>query len=601
MFIIGMELDIKVLKNKADAAIVVSHASIVFPYFLGMGLAYILYQSFAPQGTSFMEFALFMGIAMSITAFPVLARIIQERGLTKTSLGAMAITCAAADDVTAWCLLAVVVAIVKAGSFFSALYTIGLALGYVVFMLYAVQPMLKKIGDVYIAKEMINKKVIGIIFLVLLVSSYLTEIIGIHALFGAFLAGVIMPQNINFKKILTEKIEDISLVLLLPLFFVFTGLRTQIGLLNEAHLWLTCLMIILVAVVGKFGGSAIAARVVGLSWKDSLSIGVLMNTRGLMELIVLNIGYDLGILSPQIFAMLVIMALATTFLTGPGLDLINKVFKSDGYGDEVLSKIRTSFRVLISFGPPKMGSTLLRLADQLTVKMNSSVSVTALHITPSSEVKPQDAIVYEREGFAPILATAQLLDLSIDTNYKTTEDVEMEINAVAEGGNFDLVLVGAAKPLFNDNVTGGKLHQLLEESTRNVAVLVDRCFVIAENILLLVNTDSDRCLMQYAERFVASNKARVTILKMSTDKIAFLDPSSDQYAVNENFREVIEQRIPDKGLLLHFNLILVSLEYWDFISNANWVKESPSILVVKHNHRLKCDAEFADYHTLSHS
>jgi Kef-type K+ transport system membrane component KefB len=323
MFIIGMELNIKVLKNKAKEAIVISHASIIFPYFLGVTLSYFMYEKFAPANISFTAFALFMGIAMSITAFPVLARIIQERGLTKTALGAMAITCAAADDVTAWCILAAVIAIVKAGTITNALFTIALASAYVAIMLYLVRPLLKKLGSVYASKENLNKTAIAFMFIVLLVSSYVAEIIGIHALFGAFLAGVIIPENLNVKKKLIEKIEDVSIVLLLPLFFVLTGLRTQIGLLNEGNLWAICGLIILVAVAGKFFGSAVTAKFVGLSWKDSLSIGALMNTRGLMELIVLNIGYDLGILSPEVFAMMVLMALATTFMTGPSLDLIN--------------------------------------------------------------------------------------------------------------------------------------------------------------------------------------------------------------------------------------------------------------------------------------
>jgi Kef-type K+ transport system membrane component KefB len=323
MFIIGMELNIKVLKNKAREAVVISHASIIFPYFLGVALSYFLYQKFAPANISFTAFALFIGIAMSITAFPVLARIIQERGMTKTALGAMALTCAAADDVTAWCILAIVIAVVKAGTITNALFTIGLSVAYVAIMLYAVRPLLKKLGTIYASKENLNKAAIAFMFIVLLFSAYVAEIIGIHALFGAFLAGVIIPENLNLKKKLIEKIEDVSIVLLLPLFFVLTGLRTQIGLLNEGGLWAVCGLIILVAVTGKFFGSAATAKFVGLSWKDSLSIGALMNTRGLMELIVLNIGYDLGILSPEVFAMFVLMALATTFMTGPSLDLIN--------------------------------------------------------------------------------------------------------------------------------------------------------------------------------------------------------------------------------------------------------------------------------------
>jgi Kef-type K+ transport system membrane component KefB len=323
MFIIGMELDLKAIGKQAYGAVIISHASIIIPYTLGLGLAYFIYHDYAPEGTSFLSFALFMGIAMSITAFPVLARILQEKGLTRSKLGAMVLTCAAADDFTAWCILAAVIALVKSGSSISALYTIGLALIYIFLMLKVLRPALKRVEAVYNDQEKMRTPIIALLFIMLIVSAYTTSIIGIHSLFGAFIAGVIMPSGFSFRKIVIDKIEDVSIVLLLPLFFVITGLRTQIGLLNEGHLWATFGWILLVAVSGKFGGSALAARIVGQSWKDSLSIGVLMNTRGLMQLIVLNIGYDLGILSPQIFAMMVLMALVTTFMTGPALDLIN--------------------------------------------------------------------------------------------------------------------------------------------------------------------------------------------------------------------------------------------------------------------------------------
>lgn len=342
MFIVGMELDIEKLKNKAHNAVVISHASIILPFFLGVSVAYLIYGQFAPANVSFLSFALFMGIAMSITAFPVLARIVQERGLTKTALGAMVITCAAADDITAWCILAFVIAVVKAGGITSALFTIALAIVFVVVMLYVVRPWVRNISSKVVDNSDISKTLTALIFFVMMLSAYLAEIIGIHALFGAFLAGSIMPQNLKFKSLLAGKIEDISVLLLLPIFFAFTGLRTQIGLLNEGHLWGTCGLIILVAVIGKFGGSSLAAKAVGHSWKDSFSIGALMNTRGLMELIVLNIGFDLGILSPEIFAIMVLMALSTTFMTGPLLDLIEFVSNRKIVGTEnnLTGKIR---------------------------------------------------------------------------------------------------------------------------------------------------------------------------------------------------------------------------------------------------------------------
>ena len=323
MYVIGMELEVSAIRKQAFGAIIVSHTSILLPFTLGMVLAYFLYDNFAPANISFLAFSLFMGIAMSITAFPVLARILQEKNLTKTNLGSMSITSAAIGDLTAWFILAAVIAIVKAGSSFSVLYSLGMTLLYIAVMVLLVRPLLLKLGTIYSQQEIKRKTVIAVIFLLLLLSSYATEVIGIHALFGAFLLGVIMPSSLNFRSIVTEKIEDISIVLLLPLFFVSNGLRTQIGLLNQPYLWAIFGWVLVVAVVGKFGGSAIPARIVGQSWKDSLSIGVLMNTRGLMELIILNIGYDLGILSPEIFTMMVLMAIVTTCMTGPALDLIN--------------------------------------------------------------------------------------------------------------------------------------------------------------------------------------------------------------------------------------------------------------------------------------
>jgi Kef-type K+ transport system membrane component KefB len=325
MFVVGMELDTGHVRKKADVAVVVSHASIVLPYFLGVVLAYFLYSSLAQPGASFMAFALFMGISMSITAFPVLARILQERGLTKTFLGSTAITCAAVDDVTAWSILAFVVAIARATSMGSSALNLALVLVFIAIMIWGVRLALPHwIGKSTLERDEPSKSVLAIVICVVVGAALTTEIIGIHALFGAFLAGAIMPETAGFRRKLSVRVENFSSVLLLPLFFAFTGLRTQVGLLNDVQGWLLCLGIIAVATVGKLGGSAIAARWSGMNWRESLQLGALMNTRGLMELIALNIGYDLGILSPRIFTMLVIMALVTTMLTGPLLTLFGK-------------------------------------------------------------------------------------------------------------------------------------------------------------------------------------------------------------------------------------------------------------------------------------
>lgn len=324
MFIVGMELDLTKLRARAGDALVISHASISLNYFLGVVLSYFLFDAFAPPGISFLSFALFMGIAMSITAFPVLARILQERKLTKSTLGGIALTTAAIDDITAWCILAVIIGLVKASNPTGAVLTILLTVLFVIIMFRIVSPLLNRLQKKNIEGKY-SRTVIILALFVLFSSAYCTQLIGIHGLVGAFLAGTIMPDNLKFREVLKDKLEDVSVLILLPIFFVVTGLRTQVGLLNEGHMWITCLVIILVAVIGKVGGVGLASRVMGLNWKDSWSLGVLMNTRGLMQMVVLNIGYDMGILSPEIFAIMVLMALSTTFMTGPLLSLILKM------------------------------------------------------------------------------------------------------------------------------------------------------------------------------------------------------------------------------------------------------------------------------------
>ena len=322
MFVVGMELDVQLLREKASAAIMISHASIFFPFLLGASLALLVYPTLAPAESSFAPFALFLGIAMSITAFPVLARILADRGLSQSHLGSIALACAAIDDVSAWCMLALVIAISESAGFTSSLMTVALTLVFIAAMLFVVKPKLAGLIERRVADPKAARGLLAAVVAFLLASAWVTDRIGIHALFGAFLAGVVMPTIPSFETFLKTRLEAFTSAALLPLFFVFTGLRTEIALLNDWSGWLVCLGITLVAVAGKLGGSMLMARWTSMNWRDSFAIGVLMNTRGLVELVVLNIGYDLGILSARIFAMMVIMALATTFMTAPLLSLV---------------------------------------------------------------------------------------------------------------------------------------------------------------------------------------------------------------------------------------------------------------------------------------
>jgi Kef-type K+ transport system membrane component KefB len=617
MFVIGMELDLKVLKNKAHEAVVISHASIVIPFALGMGLAYFIYQSFAPEGVQFLSFGLFLGIAMSITAFPVLARIVQERGLHKTRLGTIVITCAAADDITAWCLLAAVIAIVKAGSFVSALYIIALAAMYVVLMIIVVRPFLKRVGDLHSTRENLSKPIVAIFFLVLIISSYATEVIGIHALFGAFMAGAIMPENTRFRSVFIEKVEDVSLVLLLPLFFVFTGLRTEIGLLNEPHLWKTTGLIILVAVIGKFVGSALAAKFVGQNWKDSLTIGALMNTRGLMELVVLNIGYDLGVLTPEIFAMMVIMALVTTFMTGPSLDIINWIFKSKS--PEVTQEISEigKYKILVSFGNPERGKSLLRLANGLSKKMEGNAAITAMHLISSNEMHQYNSAEYEGESFAPIIEESKELNQKITTLYKASSDIDADIIEVTNKGNYDLLLIGVGQSIYEGSLLGKILgfttkiinpeklinqvtgkenifenspfddstRAILGKSDASVGILVDKNFNKMDRVFIPILDENDISLIRFAQKMIKNSGAQITVIDAggeikNNSEIKELIRTIEQFAPNHI--HLMKERIIDKEFLKLNDLMVVSAGSWKKLieTKSVWLSDIPSVLIL---------------------
>jgi len=322
MFLVGLELDPKIVRERGRSALVISHASIVAPFLLGATLAIVLYPTLAGSRVPFTGFALFMGAAMSVTAFPVLARILTERRLTRTPIGALAIACAAIDDVTAWCILAAVVVIVRATGSGVATgvplwVTLGGSAAYVAFMLTGGRRALRILETRYAARGRVTQDMIAVLMLATLASAWITERLGIHALFGAFLVGAVAPKSDDFVHAVLERFEDMMVVLLLPLFFAFTGLRTEITLIDGAGAWLVCAMVTAVAVIGKVGGSAIAARVTAMPWRDAAVIGLLLNTRGLMELVILNIGLDIGVISRELFAMMVLMALATTFMTTP--------------------------------------------------------------------------------------------------------------------------------------------------------------------------------------------------------------------------------------------------------------------------------------------
>lgn len=615
MFVVGMELDLKVLKTKAKEAVVISHSSIVIPFSLGMILAYFMYSTYAPEGVNFLSFALFMGIAMSITAFPVLARIVQERSIQKTKLGTIVLTAAAADDITAWCILAVVIAIVKAGSVVSALYVIGLSVVYVLVMLKLVRPFLRHIGNLNANNQTLSKPVIAIFLLVLVVSSYTTEVIGIHALFGAFMAGAIMPESHKFRQIFVEKVEDVAVILFLPLFFVFTGLRTQIGLLNDIELWKAAGWIIVVAVTGKFVGSAVAAKYVGQNWKDSLTIGALMNTRGLMELVALNIGFELGVLTPEVFAMMVIMALVTTFMTGPFIDLFNKIFKNK---EEIEVSIdETKFKILFYFEQLTDGKNLLKIANTLTRNKQETSVVTALHMRNTSDVDLLDDD-YEEEVFLPIKEEARSLNQKMINLYKVSTDVDSEIVDVAHKGNYDILLRGLGSSIYDgtilgrllgfttriinpeiivDKVTGkekffeyspfdDRTRSVITNSKIPVGIFIDKDLKEVNKIFVPFFHESDKKLIPFILKFIQNNNSQIVImdikghLKNNTfikEEIRLIEQAKPNHIAVLSDAEI------DLNLIQQQDLILTTVLSWKNMIDKKykWLKNTTSLLLIK--------------------
>ncbi|MFT3794917.1 cation:proton antiporter [Flavobacterium sp.] len=618
MFVIGMELDLKALKNKANDAVVISHASIIFPFTLGIALAYFIYHKYAPDGVEFASFGLFLGIAMSITAFPVLARIVQERGIHKTRLGTIVITCAAADDITAWCILAAVIAIVKAGSFVSSLYIIAMSIGYVLIMLKVVRPFLERVGALKNSRSSLSKPVVAIFLLTLIISAYATEVIGIHALFGAFMAGAIMPDNTKFRNIFIEKVEDVSVILLLPLFFVFTGLRTQIGLIGDPYLLKVTALIILVAVIGKFVGSALAAKFVGQSWRDSLTIGALMNTRGLMELVVLNIGYDLGVLTTEVFTMMVIMALVTTFMTGPALDLINYIFKTRDEFIPAEVKTQSQYKVLISFGNSDRGKSLLRLANSLIKKENSQAAVTAMHLTLSNELHTFDLEEHERKSFNPVIQESENLNQPIVKLFKASNDIDADIIEIANHGEYDLLLVGLGQSIFEGTLLGRLLgyttriinpdrlidkftgkeglfenspfdertRQIVAKTKMPVGILVDKNLENLDEVFVPIFTEGDAFLVDFAKKLIFNNNSHVTFVDPNNAVKEHPEIGESILALEEEMPiniTMMEERTMKKDFLSKQDIMIVSLESWKKLvdSQSIWLSNIPSVLILK--------------------
>ncbi len=530
MFLVGLELDPKLLRGRTRTSVAISQTSIVLPFLLGVGLAWVIHEDYSPPHVRFSAFALFIGAAMSITAFPVLARILTERRLLRTRIGAIAIACAAVDDVTAWCILAFVVAVTRASGLDAAITTTVMAIAYILVMLWLVRPLVARMAARVAGHEGgIPQNAVAVVLVLVFMSSWATELIGIHALFGAFLFGAVLPKEGGFARALVDKMEDLVLIIFLPLFFVFSGLRTEITLIDSAQSWGLCLVITLIACAGKFGGSAVAARITGLGWRESTALGILMNTRGLMELVVLNIGFDLGVISPTIFSMMVMMALFTTFATSP---LVRWVYPPERMAEDLVdvadaaeqtvqpapAATAAQYSVMVCISHEQAGAGLAGMAASLA-RGDATARVDVVHLVPATG-RGGTAMVGRGPGdgegedvLAPAIARAAELGVSARMLSFISDEPARDICELAEARDADLVLLGWHKPVLSQTLLGGVVHDVLIGCETTVGVVVDRGLDQIKRVLVpYLGSAHDRTALALAQRLMTSSGAQVTVL-----------------------------------------------------------------------------------------
>ncbi len=528
LFLIGLELEPRLLRSRGRAALVISHMSIILALLSGATLTLFLYPLVFNRSHNmrFTAVALFIGAAMSVTAFPVLARILRERQMLRSNVGGTAITCAAIDDVTAWCMLAFVLAIARAQGLASGITTALLVAAYVALMIFLVRPALRRLEVIHEKSTAHANGVFALVLLLVLLSSSITELVGIHALFGAFLLGAIMPKETGFVHAVTRKLEDFIITFLLPIFFAYAGLRTRIGLLDHPWLWGITALVILTACFAKFGGSFIAGRVVGLPLRESAAIGILMNTRGLMELVILTIGLQLGVITEAVFAMMVLMALITTALTSPMLHL---VYPPRHYAQEIAVDAATAldeFGILVPIAQPDAGRAFARLVFLFGPSAARQTKLYALSLTRFSTHEEFSSALDDQapspsQNLSPLIEETTRLGIQAEAITFPSRDIPSDIARVARAKKVDIVLMGFHKPVFGHAILGGTVHRVLTGADADVAVFVNRGLPPRPNILVpFLGSPHDRLALDLALLLARNSMLDVTVLHVISNAAA---------------------------------------------------------------------------------
>ncbi|QRO00896.1 cation:proton antiporter [Archangium violaceum] len=610
MFLIGLELEPRVLRGQGRTSVLISHTSLLVPLLLGALVAWWLYPRLSEPSVPLPFFVLFVGLALSMTAFAVLARILSERGLLRSKVGLLALTCAAVDDVTAWCLLAFLVSLVRASGLEQGVYTTLFVLLYIGFMLGVLRPFLHRLGARVASREGLNQNVVALIVLLLLASSWVTERIGIHTLFGAFLFGAIIPKEGGLAEALVERLEDVVGVMLLPVFFVYSGLRTHLELLGSGSDWALCGLILLVASVGKFGGSAVAARLSGLRWREAGALGILMNVRGLMGLIVLNLGLDLGLISPKLFTMMVVMALVTALIASP---LLRWVYPP---GEQVQDRVPLApvsppvvpapFTVLMCVGQGQVGRGMATLGHALIGSSAEPSQFYALHlVAPSdhSSFHPRREEDTSGDALAPLLGRASSLGLEVRPLSFVSAEPGLDICRTAEAKQASLILLGWHEPLFSRAMLGGTVHEVMREAGTDVAVLVDRGLEGVRRVLVpFLDGPHDRAALALARRLLRSTDAQVTVLHV-TPSAGARGPTAARSRVEKLFpgapgrvhTRVVAHGSPEDAALEEarrgYDLVVMGV---GARHRERLIREAPTSLLVVHPHSQASAGEAAD-------
>ena len=525
---------------------------------MGGILALLLFPRVSNGEVSFTAFALFLGASMAITAFPVLARIIAENNLQRSRLGTLALTCAAVDDVTAWCVLALAIAVTRTNNMVAAIPTVLWSLVYIAFMVVLGQRFFKRLSKYYDRTGKLSQLMVAGIYGAVVVSALITEMIGIHFIFGAFLLGAVMPKQGNLTRELAEKTEDFVLVFLLPVFFAYSGLKTQVGLLNSPDKWLLCLAVIGVAILGKYLGTYMAARFSGIDHRESSALGWLMNTRGLTELIVLNIGLELKVITPLLFTMLVIMALVTTFMTSPLLERIypKRLISLDVVESEPEAAVaqRLAYRLLVPVANPTSQAGLLKLAVNL-VGPHPLTEVSLLNLiemqedyafsTTPSEI---DRLLNERQRSLNQLIQTTLPAVTaprIRPIVQVTNDVARETSEITQREHIDLILMGWHRPVFDQNRLGGRVGRILSVAPTDVAVFVDQQLTDLRRVVVpYVASSHNDLALELALRLILNlPDCQLTVLRLVTDAYSDSELSREFSRLMNQINAAVRSRI----------------------------------------------------------